>query len=798
MNIHSPITIVFSKNRIKYIQGLIALIFMLSLLGVQPIQQFQAATIQATAITFSGTELLGRPTDNSITINIIPDTTIEYHYQYGISPGVYPTQTPNQTAIGGQPHEIVISGLTANTKYYYRMRYHLSGETDWIERDEHSFWTQRAPGSTFTFTITSDSHVNIMLGNPTTWTQTLDNVDADHPDFNLDLGDTFAMDNVTNVSGAENAYLYQRQFFDIISHSASIFLAAGNHEQEEGWHLDDTGNVVTSQPVMGVNAKKKYYLNPVPDSFYTGNIDTLSALDGDHLREDYYAWTWGDVLFVVIDPYWYTTTKPFIGNTGGGESSDTGSGDRWDWTLGFQQYTWLKQTLENSNAKYKFVFAHHMLGGSDDYVRGGAVPAHLVEWGGYDENGTTWGFDSRRAGWENPIRQVLIDNNVSAFFHGHDHQYAYEIRDEIVYQSLPAAGFSGNGFGIYHESDPYTEKVLPSPGHLRVTVSPSQTTVDYVQTTGGGVAYSYTILPAVTPVEYNLTIAVNPTGGGTTNPAVGVHKYTENTDVGVTATPNPGYVFANWSGACTGTGTCHVIMNGDKTVTANFTAIEYTLSITSPHGTVAKDPDKATYHYGDVVQLTATPASGWTFVNWSGDASSAANPVLVTMNGNKVITANYIAIEYTLSVTSAHGTVAKDPNKATYHYGDVVQLTATPAAGWTFANWSGDVSSAANPVSVTMNGNKSVTANYIAIEYTLSVTSAHGTVAKDPDKATYHYGEVVQLTATPATGWIFANWSGDASGTANPVSLTMNGNKTVTAHYTSNLWMLYLPLVIGP
>src|SRR4030042_1621836 len=121
------------------------------------------------------------------------------------------------------------------------------------------------------------------------------------------------------------------------------------------------------------------------------------------------------------------------------------------------------------------------------YRRGGAVPAHLVEWGGYDENGTTWGFDTRRAGWENPIRQVLIDNNVSAFFHGHDHQYAYEIRDEIVYQSLPAAGFSGNGFGIYHESNPYTEKVLPSPGHLRVTVSPSQTTVDYVQTTGGGV-----------------------------------------------------------------------------------------------------------------------------------------------------------------------------------------------------------------------------------------------------------------------------------------------------------------------
>jgi uncharacterized repeat protein (TIGR02543 family) len=236
---------------------------------------------------------------------------------------------------------------------------------------------------------------------------------------------------------------------------------------------------------------------------------------------------------------------------------------------------------------------------------------------------------------------VFIDNNVSAFFHGHDHQYAYEVRDEIVYQSLPSAGFSGNGFGIYHESDPYTIKVLPSPGHLRVTVSPSQTIVDYVQTTGGGVAYSYTILPAVTPVEYDLIIAVNPAGGGTTNPAVGVHTYAENTVVDVTTTPNAGYAFANWSGACTGTGACQVTMN--RSVTANYTAIEYTLSVTSAHGTVAKDPAQATYHYGDVVQLTATPDAGWTFANWSGDATGTANPVSVTMNGNRSVTANYTA-----------------------------------------------------------------------------------------------------------------------------------------------------------
>ena len=101
------------------------LVLLLSLVGGS------ATRVQAaTTITFTGEELLGKPTDTSITINIVPASTIEYHYQYGTSPGSYTWQTANYTATGGQPHEIVISGLTANTQYYYRMRYHLPGDDE--------------------------------------------------------------------------------------------------------------------------------------------------------------------------------------------------------------------------------------------------------------------------------------------------------------------------------------------------------------------------------------------------------------------------------------------------------------------------------------------------------------------------------------------------------------------------------------------------------------------------------------------------------------------------------------------
>ncbi len=69
-------------------------------------------------------------------------------------------------------------------------------------------------------------------------------------------------------------------------------------------------------------------MNPVPDgSFYTGDTSTNAYSAGDQLKEDYYAWTWGDALFVVINPYWYTVTKPYVSDPGGGESDTTGSGD---------------------------------------------------------------------------------------------------------------------------------------------------------------------------------------------------------------------------------------------------------------------------------------------------------------------------------------------------------------------------------------------------------------------------------------------------------------------------------------
>jgi len=217
----------------------------------------------ATTITFTAEELLGCPTDEGVTINIVPASTIEYYYQYGTEAGVYSGETSVVTATANQPSEVVISGLDANTKYFYRMRYHLPGETDWVNRTEHSFWTQRAEGSTFSFTVGSDIHYNLN----TQLTNSMTNMLNEDADFYIDLGDTFYVDSQTTQSAVNSRYLAYRDpaYFDKIGSSMPIFLSSGNHENEEGWNLDDT----FSLGVASIQARKAYYPTPIDGIFYS-------------------------------------------------------------------------------------------------------------------------------------------------------------------------------------------------------------------------------------------------------------------------------------------------------------------------------------------------------------------------------------------------------------------------------------------------------------------------------------------------------------------------------------------------
>lgn len=142
--------------------------------------------------------------------------------------------------------------------------------------------------------------------------------------------------------------------------------------------------------------------------------------------------------------------------------------------------------------------------------------------------------------------------------------------------------------------------------------------------------------------------------------------------------------------------------------------------------------------------------------------------------------------QYTLA-TNVIGSGSVTPSNGVYNDGENVTLTATPAAGFQFAGWSGDLSGITNPATLTMNANKNVTATFTALppsQYSLTVnTVGSGSVSLNPAGGVYDAGTTVTLTVTPANGFQFAGWSGDLSGATNPATVTMNANKNVTANF---------------
>ena len=555
---------------------------------------------------------------------------------------------------------------------------------------------------------------------------------------------------------------------------------------------------------------------------------------------------------------------------------------------------------------------------------------------------------------------------------------------------------------------------INSTNEIVATVPNGATTGKISVTNSSGTTQTGGNFTVIVP-QFDLTVSTS--GNGSVSPSSGT--FNQNTVVQLTASPDPGWQFSGWSGDLSGNqNPASVTMDSDKNITATFvesTVQQYNLiTNVSGNGSIQMNPAGGIYNENTVVQVTAIPDAGWQFSGWSGDLSGAANPESISMNSNKNITATFspitsgggeivhqntvtgtstggssvttsqspgtqggtfiaaitgkphrtvasvngLGLSWTLvdeqcagrsqtgvSVWIANGTptsagnvtatfsdapsgaaiivsrytgvdvanpvantitgntngiggncsggtdnsnynfpmfansgstifsaVAKrnkthtpgsgfdqlsevtagsggsaaglnvqekpisisgsqsvdgtfssdvdwavvavalrsgggggggttqfalatntigngsvqlSPSGGVYDENTVVQLTATPQPGWEFAGWSGDLVSTDNPASITMDGNKNVTATFTEIvvpQYTLATSvSGNGQILLNPAGGVYDENTEVTVSAVADPGWFFAGWSGDLNGLTNPESITMNSNKNVTA-----------------
>lgn len=352
-----------------------------------------------------------------------------------------------------------LDGLTAGRRYTYRIVETTNDETEDRVVYEGSGVTQRPPGETYSFALLSDSHIGYNLGyanqgNPQVLADVGGQLSSTNPDFIVNLGDMVDFHqfgfNAPPPDGSitRGAYLNYRAALGDVLGNATHFNVIGNWEGENGNYSPQT--IQWSR-----EARMLYMPGPTPETYGLGGSP----------GQDYYAFTWGDATFFVLNVMSYTPTEHLLSEAGG--EAD-------DWTLGSEQMAWFRGAVAAASSRWKFVLIHHAVGGKAGneanarYGRGGGLAAEVGE--------------------QATVHQLMKDNGVQIFFYGHDHVFVDMTVDGIHYTEV---GASGAPWKFTTAETGYTDYWSES-GWARVDVSSASVRVSFLSDSGVAL-YDYTL-----------------------------------------------------------------------------------------------------------------------------------------------------------------------------------------------------------------------------------------------------------------------------------------------------------------
>ncbi len=302
--------------------------------------------------------------------------------------------------------------------------------------------------------------------------------------------------------------------------------------------------------------------------------------------------------------------------------------------------------------------------------------------------------------------------------------------------------------------------------------------------------WTFTTLP-----EFVITITTDPTTGPITT---GAGVYLKGTAVTVTAAAYANYTFINWTtvdGVLVSNLPTYILppLMDNVSLVANYSLVAYEIKLLASPLAGGIPDGAAFYNFGSTATVTANPAIGYDFVNWTENGvivPLAGATYSFTVSGDRTLQANYVLKTYTLDVTIiGSGTVTKSPVNGPYNHGSTVTLTAQAATGFEFTGWSGpDGTGIINPFPVTMDGNKNITATFTAVipQFTITLNSDtnQGTTL---GAGTFNEGTTRTVEAIAKSGYNFVNWTENGvivplAGASYQFVLTQDRN--LTANFT--------------
>jgi predicted phosphodiesterase len=433
-------------------------------------------------------EALFRPTASGCTVHWVPNGSVDARILAG--PDADRLQVIRE-ASSADPTEVSVDAFGPDADVYVQCQFRRKGRDEWLSRPPRQIRTTRPAGQSFRVGLIADSHVYFahrFKQHMRNLYQTNARVMADRPDFVIFLGDeagvrfTREREYMTQQRALERWNLWRRAFAPLLA-SVPSYLVLGNHEGEAGFYqAHRMGGETLFYQRWGTIARKRYCLNPLPDTYpeggenegWSGGPDsdaTGGAAEGNcSPLQNYYAWTWGDALFVVLDVHRYTN--------GGGATPRSVE----DWTLGKPQLHWLEHVLLSTRARWKIVIAHHLVGGYAWDLLGETQQTNYV----YGRGGARYALVGEQA----QITDIMKRAGAQVFLYGHDHVFAHQQAEGIHFVCCGRPTFLNprwwntpgwkEAYGDVSARNPHD--FYAALGYVRLTISPHEFNLDYIRT----------------------------------------------------------------------------------------------------------------------------------------------------------------------------------------------------------------------------------------------------------------------------------------------------------------------------
>jgi hypothetical protein len=425
--------------------------------------------------------------------------------------------------------------------------------------------------------------------------------------------------------------------------------------------------------------------------------------------------------------------------------------------------------------------------GSGEYLRSASVTVkaspntgyRFVEW---SESGIAVSADS--------IYTFTIDTNK--IFSANFELESYTITASV----LPFEGGSTVGSGTYLFGEKVELTAISNTGYKFTSWTENDSIVSVDSSYQFSADKNRNVTANFELKSYAISAEIQPLEGGTVS---GDSTYSYGSTAVLTATPNIGYSFVNWSEneiTVSEDSLYSFSVTSGRNLTANFSLNNYLIETSSIPLSGGVTSGGGNFDAGEMVELTATPVDGYAFGYWSENEVIISYDSVYTFiaQNNRNLAANFLINQYNVKIKKNPPNGGNVTPDSTYDHGSLVVLNASPIKGWKFDSWSTEntILSIDTIYSFVIFEDRDINANFSKKIYSISAVSSPEEGGEIIGTGMYKFDSLVTLNAVPNAGWNFLHWeeNGEIISSDSLLYFTAKTNRSFTAHFSKNVYSI--------